>query len=108
MYDILSLLCLIGLSILPWCLVCLMIRNILVSNFRQKIINLSFIWSCNCDSILYEELAFSWFYASLPSYEKMMFSFKPLKLKNWCTQEQLDKLLADEETKQKAIEFGLI
>lgn len=96
------------LSILPWALVYLMIRNSLVGKFRIRLIDLSYIWSRNCDSNKQEDWAFSWFYESLPYHEKMMFSFKPLKLKNWCTQEQLDKLLADEETKQKAIEFGLI
>lgn len=31
-------------------------------------------------------------YDKLPSYDKMMFSFKPLKVENWISKEDLEKL----------------
>jgi hypothetical protein len=44
----------------------------------------------------------------MTSHEGMMFSFKRLKLKNWCTQEQLDKLLSDPEAKEIAEKYKLL
>lgn len=32
------------------------------------------------------------FFGNFPKYHKMLFSFKPLKYKNWLSQEQINKL----------------
>lgn len=102
-YIIMTIIC-----IVPIVLFYLMIRNHMVATFRYAIINLSYVWSVNSKLHTPNEWAFYWFYEKLPSHEKMMFSFKKLKLKNWATQEQLDKLLTDPKTKELAEELKLL
>ena len=98
----------ICMSVISWVLVYLMIRNNLVGRFRLKLIDIAHTWSVNCGSHKQSDWAFYWFLDQIASHEKMLFSFKRLKLKNWCTQEQLDKLLADPEVKQKAEELKVL
>jgi hypothetical protein len=38
--------------------------------------------------------AYDWFYDALPHYSKILYSFKPLKLESFATQDQINKLLS--------------
>jgi len=41
------------------------------------------------------ESAYEWFYhKKVPSYDEMLFSFKPLKLENWFDKEDIERLLS--------------
>lgn len=41
-----------------------------------------------------EESAYKWFWPHVASYEKMLWSFRPLKMERWFSQELIDKLYA--------------
>lgn len=66
-------------------------RSQKVSKFRRKIKNLSFNWSIEH---LEEDSAFNWFFNKMPSYEKMLFSVKPLKLKTYFTEEEIKRIMS--------------
>lgn len=70
-------------------------RNTKVAAFRLQINDLCYRWSSDRVPQMArgeETSAYYWLWAKMPSYEKMLFSIKPLKLKNWLTEEQLKKL----------------
>lgn len=46
----------------------------------------------NLISIKEENSAFYWLYNNCPSYTKLVFSFKPLKLEYWYDKKDLEKL----------------
>ncbi len=108
MNELLSWIVFIFISVTPFGFFYLMVRNHLVGRFRLKLIHICSIWSANCGSYIRSDWAFYWFFDEIASHEKMLFSFKRLKLTNWCTQEQLDKLLADPEVKQRAEELNVL
>lgn len=66
----------------------LLIRNDKVLNLRINIIYLEL-----CNKITIGK------YSKRYSYSKMLFSFKPLKLKYWFTEEEIKELLGDEYEK---------
>lgn len=66
-------------------------RNSRVANFRQHIIDLCYGW--NVANIEGDENAYEWFLEAIPSYDKMLYSFKRLTLSNWASDELINKLL---------------
>ena len=66
-----------------------LIRNNQVLKFRMEMIDIVSEWTQNNG---YKDSALNWFYRELPSYNKMMLSFKKLTLENWATEDQIKKL----------------
>lgn len=66
-------------------------RNFQVGKFRSKIINLCY--EHNLRHILSNDSAYVWFYDKV-SYNKMLYSFKPLKLEYWWTKEEIERLMS--------------
>lgn len=71
-----------------------LVRNFQVGKFRNKIINLCYEHNLRRigESLCYDS-AFTWFYDKV-SYEKMLYSFKPLELEYWWSKEDVDKLMS--------------
>ena len=74
----------------------LFVRNYFVMMFRSKIIDLCYKHNLRrIDETLgvdYES-AYDWFFNKY-SYEIFLFSFKPLKLKYWFTEEEIERLMS--------------
>lgn len=66
-----------------------LIRTNLVFKLRMSINAKCYIWSIKH---LNEPDAWSWSYDKMPSFGKMLYSFKGLKEKDWLTKEQIEKL----------------
>lgn len=75
-------------------LIYFLIRNYKVFKFRMYIANL--IYSRACDKIndgtSYEDASCLWNMLQDISYDEMLFSFKPLKMECWFTDEELKSL----------------
>ena len=75
----------------------ILIRNNKVCKFRNYIANL--IYSKGCDMMnngaSYQDVSPLWDILTNISYDKMLYSFKPLKMEYWFTEEEL-KLLGYE------------
>lgn len=70
-----------------------LVRNYYVGKFRHKIINLCYEHNLRrIDDSLFYDSAFGWFYDKV-SYNKMLYSFKPLVLEYWWTKEEIDRLM---------------
>ena len=70
-------------------------RNFRVLKFRTTLINMTGDWCRRHIDDLVKETevsAFEWFFPKLPSYAQMMFSFRPLKLEEWASEEDIKKL----------------
>ena len=65
-------------------------RNNQVCNFRQDVNNMSYWYSCRKNTTDGWEL----FYEKLPSYNKMFWSFKPLKIDSYFDEDTIAKLLS--------------
>ena len=74
----------------------LFVRNFFVMKFGAKIIDLCYkhnlrrideAWGGDYES------AYDWFFHKY-SYGKFLFSFKPLKLKYWYTEEEIERLMS--------------
>jgi hypothetical protein len=66
-----------------------------VYKFRNRSINLSFEWDMKHIQEIgegKEQSAFLWFYDKQPSYNKMLYSLKPLVLDKWFDKKVLEKL----------------
>lgn len=79
-------------------------RNYEVCKFRCKINDLCYEWTCANGGMN----AWEWFYKTMPSYDKMLYSFKSLNsLYNWHQKELVDKLLnvsnANSDSPSKAL-----
>ena len=70
------------------------IRNIKVYNFRKYIADLIYLKSVEMlfNNISMEEIDHLWNIIRKVSYNKMLFSFKPLKLEYWFTNEEIEKI----------------
>lgn len=66
-------------------------RTFLVGKFRHKVINLCYEY--NLRNLLSDDSAFDWFYDKV-SYNKMLYSFKPLELEYWWTKEEIERLMS--------------
>lgn len=66
-------------------------RNFQVGKFRSKVINLCY--EHNLRHILSDDSAYVWFYDKV-SYNKMLYSFKPLELESWWTKEEIERLMS--------------
>lgn len=66
-------------------------RNFLVGKFRHKVINLCYEY--NLRHLLSDDSAFGWFYDKV-SYNKMLYSFKPLELGYWWTKGKIERLMS--------------
>ena len=88
---------LIMLTILIWVCVYVLIRNNKVCKFRIYIADL--IYSKGCDMInngaSHSDIVELWDMLNDISYDEMLYSFKPLKIEYWFTEEEL-KLLGYE------------
>ena len=75
----------------------LLIRNKKVCEFRVYIVDLIYSKLCNmiADEASYQDNSYLWDMLKDISYEEMLFSFKPLKMECWFTEEEL-KLLGYE------------
>lgn len=71
----------------------LMLRNIFVYSFKRKIVSMSEAYDRRkIDAYIFDfDSAFDWF-CDQYTYEEMLFSFKPLKLKYWYTEEELTEI----------------
>lgn len=67
------------------------VRNYYVGKFRCKVINLCH--EHNLRHLLSDDSAFGWFYDKV-SYNKMLYSFKPLELEYWWTKEEIERLMS--------------
>lgn len=67
----------------------ILVRNFFVLELRRKVLGKCWEWLSTHPG---EENPIHWCYPKLPSYEEMLFSFKPVKLETWLTQEEIDKL----------------
>lgn len=74
-------------------LIYVLFRNLRVLKFRLWINQLQYDWSVRHVKDNDYESAYKWFNFSQISYNKMVFSFKPLKLEKWYKKELIDKLL---------------
>lgn len=69
-------------------------RNFYVNKFRIKIIALCREHNLRrLEESLDYDCAYDWFFDKY-SYSKMLFSFKPLKLKYWYTEEEIERLMS--------------
>lgn len=77
----------IPIILLGCCLAYLWGRNIGVADFTKSLIVLNRDWGLR-------NKKYEWkFYFKLPSYYKMLFSFKPLKLETYFSQDEIKDLL---------------
>lgn len=65
-----------------------------VAEFRNKILEMCFHY--DADAISWDISSLAAVYDSLPSYNEMLWSFRPLKLSEWLTQEQINLLTGAE------------
>jgi hypothetical protein len=65
-------------------------RNSQVFNFRTDINDMSYWYSVRHDSVDGWDL----FYDNMPSYEKMFWSFKPLKISSYFDEETIERLFS--------------
>lgn len=75
---------------------CIAVRSYYVHKFRLRIIKDCGNWSRNNIQLLIlgvDKCAFDWCYDHLPSYNKMLYSWKPLKYKYWVEGKKVIKLL---------------
>jgi hypothetical protein len=83
------------MATVPFLLICgalfyfFFFRNEKVCRFRNDLNRRCYRWSMQH---LDEDSAYNWLYDELPSYESMVFSFKPLDLEHWLTAEQIERL----------------
>lgn len=73
----------------------LLFRNNKVCDFRLRIIDLSFRYNIHTIEALgtsRDDDAYTWLYGTLPEYNKMLFSIKPLELETYFSTEQIKKL----------------
>ena len=70
------------------------IRNVKVYKFRRYIAGLIYLKALNMlnNNIPIEEIDHLWDIINNVSYNKMLFSFKPLKLEYWFTNEEIEKI----------------
>ena len=74
----------------------LFVRNFFVMKFRSKIIDLCYKHNLRRIDKAWRrgyKSAYDWFFHKY-SYEKFLFSFKPLKLKYWYTKEEIERLMS--------------
>lgn len=71
----------------------LLIRNNKVYEFRNYLIDLACKYNCNeiAKGNLDYISAYEWFVDKY-TYDKMLFSFKPLKLESWYTKEEIEEM----------------
>ena len=70
----------------------LLVRNYMVYNFEVMLIDLSHEWNIrHIEEFSVSDNAFRWF-SDKYTYNQLLFSFKPLKLEAWFTEEELDKI----------------
>lgn len=72
-----------------------LLRNNRVLKFRVELIDKCAEWSVrHIDEICEgrEISAFDWFYPKLPSYNAMVFSFKPLTMENYFNPQDIEKI----------------
>lgn len=80
----------------------ILIRNKKVCKFRVYIADLIYSKLCNmiADGAYYQDISYLWDMLKDISYDEMLFSFKPLKMECWFTEEEL-KLLGYERRNAK-------
>lgn len=73
---------------------CILIRNDKVYKFRVYIANLIHSRACDMinDGASYQDTSYLWNMLDNISYEKMLYSFKPLKMECWFTDDELKSL----------------
>ena len=69
----------------------LLVRNSKVYKFTLKLIDLACAYNIRHLQDLYDDNAYEWF-CDKYSYEKLLFSFKPLSLKYWFTEDEILKI----------------
>ena len=86
----------VSLYVLLALAVYIFVRNFFVVKFTRKIIDLCFKHNRRRIEETFGgdyESAYKWFFSKY-SYEKFLFSFKPLKLEYWYTKEEIEKLMS--------------
>lgn len=80
-----------------WVCVYFLIRNKKVCKFRMYIADLIYFRACDMinDGVSYQNASYLWDMLDYISYDEMLYSFKPLKMECWFTDEEL-KLLGYE------------
>lgn len=94
--TILTTILILAIPLILMCLIYLGIRNHKVLNFRLHLIRLQYEWSERYMTEIgleQEEFAHIWFNYGKVSYDKMLYSFKPLKIEVWYDKKLVDKLL---------------
>ena len=71
-----------------------MYRNNKVFSFRLSILDLAHEYVKKHNYSLESKWAYSWYDAILPSYNTMLYSFKPLELKYWVDETTINKLMS--------------
>lgn len=70
------------------------LRNELVFRFRTRINNACYDWSI---AHLTEDSAYDWYMRHFPTYDKLFWSFKPLKVKYWMPEDLNYRLFGEDE-----------
>ena len=86
----------VSLYVLLALAVYIFVRNFFVVKFTRKIIDLCSNHNRRRKEESFGgdyESAYKWFFSKY-SYEKFLFSFKPLKLEYWYTKEEIEKLMS--------------
>lgn len=89
-----------------------LVRIGIVSKFRIKILEACYVWSKNnvpnaAHNV--DKHAATWLFKKLPDVDGMTFSFKPLKLNKWCTDDvTYQKFIADAETRTYCLDNKII
>ena len=71
-----------------------LIRNNKVCKFRMYIADLIYSRACDMinDGVSYQDISYLWNMLNDISYDEMLFSFKPLKMECWFTDDELELL----------------
>ena len=86
--------------VVPVALIILHHRNNRVYKFRELLNTLCHNWGVNHAGERDFVSAYEWLYKDLPSYRRMLWSFKRLRIENWVSREKIDKLM-DVNTSQE-------